>query len=74
MTSLVLPSIERRFSFTAKELGVISTSNDVTAVLFVVFVSYYGDYGNKIKWMAGGAMTTGKLQRFWNSCILLYAI
>lgn len=67
MTSLVLPSIERRFSFSSKELGVISASNDVTALLFVVFVSYYGDYGNKLKWMAAGAMTTGRHQTFKNN-------
>ena len=59
LPGLVLPSIERRFSFSSKELGVIFASNDVTAVLFVVFICYYGDYGNKIKWMAAGATTTG---------------
>jgi hypothetical protein len=59
MTSLVLPSIERRFSFTAKELGVIAAANDVSALLLVVFISYYGDYGNKMNWMATGATTTG---------------
>ena len=63
LPNLVLPSIERRFAFSAKELGVIAASNDVAAVLFVVFISYYGDYGNKIRWMAGGAAVTGECFR-----------
>ncbi|XP_028413377.1 solute carrier organic anion transporter family member 4C1-like [Dendronephthya gigantea] len=57
--NLVLPSIERRFAFSAKELGVIAAANDISALLIVVFISYYGDYGNKIKWMSGGALVTG---------------
>ena len=57
--SLVLPSIERRFAFSAKELGLIAASNDVSALLIVVFISYYGDYGNKIRLMSGGALVTG---------------
>jgi organic anion transporter 4A len=60
MPSLVLPSIERRFGFSTKELGVIAASNDVAALILVVFISYYGDYGNKMKWIAGGATITGK--------------
>lgn len=59
MPSLVLPSIERRFGFSTKELGVIAASNDVAALILVVFISYYGDYGNKMKWIAGGATITG---------------
>ncbi|CAB3998231.1 solute carrier organic anion transporter family member 4A1-like [Paramuricea clavata] len=52
---LILPSIEKRFSLSSKELGIISAANDVAALLFVVFISFYGDYGNKIKWVGGGA-------------------
>ncbi|XP_028413378.1 solute carrier organic anion transporter family member 4C1-like [Dendronephthya gigantea] len=59
LPNLVLPSIERRFSFSAKELGVIAASNDISGLLIVVFISYYGDYGNKIRLMSGGALVTG---------------
>ncbi|XP_028408742.1 solute carrier organic anion transporter family member 4A1-like [Dendronephthya gigantea] len=56
---LILPSIEKRFSLSGKELGIITAATDVTALLCVVFISYYGDYGNKIKWVAGGAGVSG---------------
>ena len=61
LTGFVLPSIERRFRFTSKELGIIAASNDITAVLLVVFISFYGDYGNKIKWIGGGAILFGMM-------------
>ena len=71
LPNLVLPSIERRFAFSAKELGIIAASNDVTALLVVVFISYYGDYMNKIKLIAGGAAVTGKISVL---CQLTYGI
>ena len=57
--SFVLPSIERRFSFSGKELGIIASSTDISALVLVVFISYYGGFGNKIKWMGGGAILVG---------------
>ena len=56
---LILPSIEKRFSLTSKELGIIAAANDVAAIVFVVFIGFYGDYGNKIKWVGGGAGVAG---------------
>ncbi|XP_028397690.1 solute carrier organic anion transporter family member 4A1-like [Dendronephthya gigantea] len=56
---LILPSIEKRFSLSSKELGIIAAANDVAALLFVAFISFYGDYGNKIKWVSGGAGVAG---------------
>ncbi|CAB4000586.1 solute carrier organic anion transporter family member 4A1-like, partial [Paramuricea clavata] len=56
---LILPSIEKRFSLSGKELGIISAANDVAALILVVFISFYGDYGNKIKWVGGGACVSG---------------
>ena len=56
---LILPSIEKRFSLTSTEIGVLSTANDIAAAFFVIFIGFYGDYGNKIKWVAGGAAVAG---------------
>ncbi|XP_028408691.1 solute carrier organic anion transporter family member 4A1-like [Dendronephthya gigantea] len=56
---LILPSIEKRFSLSSKGLGIIAAANDIAALLFVVFISFYGDYGNKIKWVGGGAVVAG---------------
>ena len=38
----------------------IMASNDVSALVVVVFVSYYGDYGNKIRWLGGGGIILGE--------------
>ena len=57
--SFILPSIERRFGFSGKELGIIASSSDISALVLVVFTSYYGGFGNKIKWMGGGAILVG---------------
>ena len=64
LSSLTLPSIEKRFSLTSKELGVILASNDVTALVVVLFISFYGDYANKIRWIAGGGVVLSKLENY----------
>jgi hypothetical protein len=69
LSSLTLPSIEKRFSLTSKELGVILASNDVIALVVVLFISFYGDYANKIRWIGGGGVILSKLG---NHCLLLY--
>ena len=63
LTNFVLPSIERRFSLSSKELGVIASANDISALLLVVPISFYGGYGNKIKWMGSGAVVLGMIDR-----------
>jgi hypothetical protein len=61
---LILPSIEKRFSLSGKELGIISAANDVAALVLAVFIGFYGNYGNKMKWVAGGAGVSGKILHF----------
>lgn len=68
LTNFVLPSIERRFGFSSKELGVIASANDIAALLLVVPISFYGGYGNKIKWMGGGAVFVGMIN--WSNGFL----
>ena len=60
LTTLTVPSIEKRFSLSSKELGVIMASNDVTALIVVIFIGFYGDYGNKIRWIGGGGILLSK--------------
>ena len=59
LLAVVLPTMEKRFSLTSKELGVLAASNDVAAIGLAVFIGFYGDYGNKIKWVGGGAAIAG---------------
>ena len=56
---LILPSVEKRFSLTSTEIGVLAAANDIAAAFFVIFIGFSGDYGNKIKWVAGGAAVAG---------------
>ena len=56
---IVLPQIERRFSLTSTDIGLIAGSNDIAAVFFGIFISYYGDFANKIRWISFGGIVTG---------------
>ena len=58
-SGLTLPSIEKRFSLTSKELGVIMASNDAAVLFVVILISYYGDYWNKIRLIGGGGVILG---------------
>lgn len=60
ITGINLPALEKRFQFTSKDLGLIAASNDLSAILLICFVSFYGQFGNKIKWLGYGAMITGE--------------
>ncbi|XP_048583735.1 solute carrier organic anion transporter family member 4A1-like [Nematostella vectensis] len=59
LVSVALPTLERRFSLTSQMSGFIMSSNDITALIVVVFVSFFGSYGHKTKWLGGGAIITG---------------
>ena len=60
ITGINLPALEKRFQFTSKDLGLIAASNDLSAILLICFVSFYGQFGNKVKWLGYGAMVTGE--------------
>ena len=60
ITGISLPALEKRFQLTSKDLGVISASNDISAILLICFVSFYGQFGDKIKWIGYGAIITGE--------------
>lgn len=59
ITSINLPALEKRFQLNSKDLGLIAASNDISAILLVSFVSFYGQFGNKIKWLGNGMLITG---------------
>ena len=58
---LTLPTIEKRFGLSSKEIGFLAAANDIAAPIFVLFIGFYGDYGNKIKWVGGGGAVAGNL-------------
>lgn len=59
LVSASIPHLEREFGLTSTSTGFISASNDVSGLLFVLIVSYYGDRGHKPKWLGCGAILTG---------------
>ena len=48
-------TLERRFSLTSVKSGFISSCYDFAVMSVVVFVTYFGERGNKPKWLAAGA-------------------
>lgn len=57
--SVAIPTLEKQFHFSSFQTGVIVSSNDITALILVCFVSFHGDYGHKTKWLSAGAVLTG---------------
>ena len=45
----------------SKDLGMIVTANDIPGLVLISFVSYFGEHGNKIKWLGYGALITGEI-------------
>ena len=60
LISASIPHLEREFGFSSTHAGFISASNDVSGLLFVLIISYYGGKGHKPKWLGYGAIITGK--------------
>lgn len=61
-TNIFLLTLERRFHLTSTEVGFIAASNDIAGIVLTSLVSFYGTYGNKIKWLGYGSVVTGKLR------------
>ena len=55
-----IPTIEKEFGFTSTMTGMIASANDVSALLAVSLVSFFGARRNKPHWLGIGAITTGK--------------
>ena len=55
-TNSILTTIERRYNLWSKETGIIVSSYDVTCMIAVILVSYYGEKYNRPSWMGRAAM------------------
>lgn len=47
VTNIVLTTLERRFSLPSSQSALIVSSTDIGAVIFVLFVSFYGAKKNR---------------------------
>ena len=58
MTAAGLTSLEKRFRLSSKQSGMIIAANDVSALLLIIFISYFGGHRNKARWLGLGALVT----------------
>ena len=52
-------SIEKQFLFNSKQSGFIAASSEITSLLFVPFVSFFGGYSHKARLLGYGSLVTG---------------
>ncbi|OQV15395.1 Solute carrier organic anion transporter family member 5A1 [Hypsibius exemplaris] len=55
----VIPSIEKRFGFTSKEVGSFRAMSDVSRILASLIVAHYGGAGHRPRWIGCGAILLG---------------
>lgn len=58
LTAAGLTSLEKRFKLTSKQSGMIVAANDVSALILIIFISYFGGHRNKARWLGIGALVT----------------
>ena len=58
-TSAAIPHLETEFGLSSKQMGFIIASNDISGIVLILFVSYYGGKGHKPKWLGYGSIITG---------------
>ena len=63
MTNAVVSHIEREFGLESRDIGIMLASNDLSGVILVMFVSYYGSKGKKPRWLAIGSVITGEAKK-----------
>lgn len=73
-TNLYLLTLEKRFQLTSTDVGFIAASNDIAGILLTALVSFYGAYGNKIRWLGYGSVLTGKEKVFSTTKCLKFSL
>ena len=59
LTSTVISTLERRYSFSSTAAGLIASTFDITVTLVVIFVSYFGGRGHRARWLGTGCVIQG---------------
>ena len=55
----VISTMEKRFNFTTATSGFIISAYDIGSLISVIFVSYYGGKGHRMRWISIGALVCG---------------
>ena len=56
---MVLTSLERRYKFSALQLGMLTSTFDFTVLVTVIFISYFGGNSHKPRWLGAGVFIQG---------------
>ena len=57
-TNVGLSTLEKQFKLSSKESGTIVAAKEISSLLLIAFLSYYGSFGHKPKYLAVGALVT----------------
>ncbi|GAV05451.1 hypothetical protein RvY_15584 [Ramazzottius varieornatus] len=57
--STVIPSLEKRFGFTSREVGTFRAMSDVSRIFASLVVAHYGGAGHRPRWIGFGAILLG---------------
>jgi len=58
-SSIVISTIERRFRFNSTAVGFLLVSFDLSVLLSIIFISYFGDKRHKPRWIGCGVIIQG---------------
>ncbi|XP_033117426.1 solute carrier organic anion transporter family member 2A1-like [Anneissia japonica] len=58
-TGGVLTTLEKEFQLSSTESGFLSVIDDITSVIFVLFVSFLGHNAHRPRWISSGTLLTG---------------
>ncbi|XP_033734178.1 solute carrier organic anion transporter family member 4A1-like isoform X2 [Pecten maximus] len=56
VVNIVLTTLEKRYNLSSSQSALIVSSTDIGAIIFVLFVSYFGSKGHRPRWLGGGTM------------------
>ena len=49
-----ITSVEKRFSMTSQQAGLISSFYDIASLIFLIPIGYFGGKGSKPRWLGFG--------------------
>ena len=58
-SSIVISTIEKRFRFNSTAVGFLLVSFDLSVLLSIIFISYFGDKHHKPRWIGYGVIIQG---------------
>lgn len=57
-TNVGLGTLEKQFKLTSKQSGMIVAAKELSSLLLIAFLSFYGSFGHKPKYLGYGAIST----------------